>query len=168
MTGNLQQLNISYFPVQDRLLLRVNGGESGEFRLWLTRRYSELLITLLVDLMEKEGGMRELASHRDTVDQFKNGAFDKEYESPVINGPDAMRNTPLYPLGEDGILAFRINANRQDDGSLALQLLPEQGQGLNLHLDRSLLYMLYNLLEQGLMQAHWNIHLPNAHKDPVH
>lgn len=167
MTGNLQQINISYHPVQDRLLLRVNGGESGEFRLWLTRRYSQLLITLLIDLMEKEGGMRELASHRDTIDQFKHGAFEKEYESPADRGGIAG-SAPLYPLGTDGILGFRINANRQDDGSLTLQLLPEQGQGLNLHLNRSLLFMLYNLLEQGLAQAHWNIHLSHSHKDPVH
>ncbi|MES2606145.1 MAG: hypothetical protein V4603_14515 [Pseudomonadota bacterium] len=168
MTGNLQQLNISYHPVQDRLLLRVNAGDSGEFRIWFTRRYTELLVTVLIDLMEKEGGMRELASHRDTVSQFKQGAFEKEYESPPTSLASPSGPPPALPLGADGVLAFRINANRQDDGTLTLQLLPEQGQGLNLQLNRSLLYMLYNLLEQGLAQAHWNIHLPRTHTEPVH
>lgn len=167
MTGNLQQINVSYHPVQDRLLLRVNGGGAGEFRIWLTRRYSELLITLLVDLMEKAGGIRELASHRDTINQFKQGAFDREYQSPAeVAAPDG-KSSPL-PLGADGILAFRVNANRHEDGAVTLQLLPELGHGMNLQLNRTQLFLMYNLLEQGLAQAQWNIHLPQGIKDPVH
>ncbi len=114
------------------------------------------------------GGMRELASHKDTVNQLKNGAFDKEYESPAATPASAGAQPPALPLGADGILAFRINANRPDQGGLTLQLLPEQGPGLNLNLNRTMLFMLYNLLEQGLVQAHWNIHLPQTHTEPVH
>jgi hypothetical protein len=169
MTSTLQQLNISYHSVQDRLLLRANGGDAGEFKIWLTRRYTELLLNLLLDMMEKEGGIREIASHRDTVGQLKGGAFAKDYETPA--GPKsgtAPGDDQTIPLRGEGILGFRINANRHDDGNLVLQLLPEQGVGLNLNLNRTSLFMLYNLLEQGLAQTNWLIPLQNHHKEPVH
>ena len=47
-------------------------------------------------------------------------------------------------------------------------LLPETGQGLNLDLSRTMLFMLYNLLEQGLTSAEWALYLPQQHKEPVH
>lgn len=166
MSGALQQLNISYNPIEDRLLLRANAGGAGEFRVWLTRRYSVLLAKVLSDLIEKEGGMRELASSRDTINQLKGGAFDKEYSPPVA----ATSNTsgPALPLGANGVLGYRISANRKTGGAMNLQLLPEKGPGLNLDLDRTMLFMLYNLLEQGLAGSEWNVHLSQEHKEPVH
>lgn len=167
MTGALQQLNITYNPVEDRLLLRANAGSAGEFRIWLTRRYSTLLAKVLADMIEKEGGMRELASSRDTINQLKGGAFEQEYQPP-FDSDNGRQTSAALPLGADGILGYRINANRKPDGILNLQLLPEHGPGLNFDLNRTILFMLYNLLEQGLAGAEWNVHLPQAHKEPVH
>lgn len=167
MSGALQQLNITYNPVEDRLLLRASAGSAGEFRIWLTRRYSTLLAQVLADMIEKEGGMRELASSRDTINQLKGGAFEQEYHSPSDPADIEATNTSL-PLGADGILGYRINANRKPNGVLNLQLLPEHGPGLNFDLNRTILFMFYNLLEQGLAGSQWNVHLPQAHKEPVH
>jgi hypothetical protein len=167
MSGALQQLNISYNPIEDRLLLRANAGTAGEFRVWLTRRYSVLLAKVLNDMIEKEGGMRELASSRDTIKQLKEGALEKEYSPPMAADP-ASAAGPALPLGANGILGYRISSNRKAGGVMNLQLLPEKGQGLNLDLDRTMLFMLYNLLEQGLVGSEWNVHLSQEHKEPVH
>ena len=51
---------------------------------------------------------------------------------------------------------------------MALQLLPEQGLGITFTLDKSTLYMLYNLLDQGLRQTEWNLHMPRSSREPVH
>ena len=159
MQNILQQLNISYVPHEDRLLLKARTSDDAELRIWLTRRYTSLLINVLVQQMDQHGGIMELASNKSTVEQFKGGAFDQDYQ------PLSKQN---FPLGENGVLGYRINAGKSADTRDNLQLLPEHGEGLNLVLDKSMLFMLYNLLEQALAHAEWNLPLPQAHKEPVH
>jgi len=163
MQNRLEQLNITYHADQDRLLLKVNSGDVGEYRIWLTRRYTEILGNILAEIMEKLGGMQNIASHQDTISHLKGGAFDQEYAFLDSNMPGQD-----LPLGSEGILGFRINYGRDHAGTVQLQLLPEQGAGLNLSLNRTMLFLMYNLLEQGVAQTGWKLCLPQQHKDPVH
>ncbi len=159
MTTTLQQINMAYIPEQDRLLLKISTSTDAEYRIWLTRRYSGLLMHVLQEQIEREGGYQELASRKETLDRFRGGAFDKAYAP----GP-----TMHYPLGEEGVLGYRINVGKDQAGATNLQLLPEQGQGVTVTLDKSTLYLIYNLMEQGLGQTDWNLHVPRSSRDPVH
>ena len=47
MSDQLHQMNISHNGKEDRLLLRVSTGAGDECRLWLTRRYTGLLMGIL-------------------------------------------------------------------------------------------------------------------------
>lgn len=171
MGNALQQLNMIYVPEQDRLLLRISTNGDAEFRIWLTRRYCGLLLQILVDRIEREGGYQELASRQQTLEQLRGGALTK----PYAPGPNLH-----YPLGEHGVLGYRINVGNVDDGNdkaaagsdkksgaMNLQLLPENGTGITFTLDKSTLYMLYNVLEQALEQTDWNLRMPRG-RDPVH
>ena len=163
MQNRLEQLNITYHADQDRLLLKVNSGDVGEYRIWLTRRYTEILGNILAEIMEKLGGMQNIASHQDTISHLKGGAFDQEYAFLDSNMPGQD-----LPLGSEGILGFRINYGRDHAGTVQLQLLPEQGAGLNLSLNRTMLFLMFNLLEQAVVKADWKLQLPQQHRDPVH
>lgn len=158
MNNALQQANITYIPEQDRLLLRISTGADAEFRVWLTRRYSALLLKVFTEQIERDGGYHELASRQDTLSRLRGGALDQPYE------PGPRTN---YPLGEQGVLGYRITVGRNEAGVTNLQLLPEQGQGLTINLDKSTLYMLYNVLEQALILTDWNLPLP-GNRGPVH
>lgn len=155
MNPALQQINVSYVPVEDRLLLKVRSSDDSEYRLWLTRRYTGLLLRVLQEQTEQQGGPAAVASRPETRGLLKNGAFGQSWVEP---------ESPRYPLGRDGVLGFRIQAGRREDGLLQLQLSPENGEGLSLTLDQSLLYLLSNLLEQGLSQTDWRLveHAPGA------
>lgn len=159
MSSALQQINLTYSPEEDRLLLRVSDGELSEFRVWLTRRYTELLCGMLMEEMNKAGGVQELASSKETLHGFKNGAFTKEYEGS---------HRHQFPLGEAGVLGFRINITHNEPAITNVQLLPQQGQGITLTLGRSMLFMFYNLIEQALLQANWGLVLPEVRKQTVH
>ncbi|MFQ5658923.1 MAG: hypothetical protein ACE5GZ_00745 [Gammaproteobacteria bacterium] len=147
MTDQLHQINVSYVPVEDRLLLRVSTKKGDEYRLWLTRRFTEMLINVLNREIDKKGGMSSIASSQETTKMFKEGAFDKSYEADNID----------YPLGETGILAYRIKAGNTENGNLRLELSPGTGKGMTLSLNRSLLYMFHNLLSQGIEQTGWRL-----------
>ncbi len=167
MENRLEQANITYYPVEDRLLLKVNAAESGEYRIWLTRRYTEILGNILAEIMETEGGIQDIASHHDTISYLKNGVFEQEYGQASDLSGEAQASQ-AYPLGAGGILGFRITYGREDSGNIQLQLLPAQGPGLNFSLNRSMLFLMYNLLEQGVAKTDWKLRLPQQHKDPVH
>lgn len=148
MADQLHQLNVTYVPVEDRLLLRVSTRGGAEYRLWLTRRYSGLLTAILQQQMEKFGGAPVLAASDEARDLFRQGAMEKKFEA---------ENNMNFPLGEGGILAHKINSRIGEDGVMALQLLPATGEGVTLNLNRTLLYMFYSLLAQGLEQAEWHL-----------
>ena len=146
MTERLHQINISHDSKEDRLLLRISTDAGDEHRLWLTRRYTSLLMGVLNKEMDMRGGAPSVAGNEETTKMLKNGALEKKYDN---------ENAKNFPLGEAGVLAFRINARNTDEGNLALELLPEQGKGITLNLNKSLLYMLHNILTQGVTKANW-------------
>lgn len=159
MTDQLHQLNINYVPVEDRLMLRMNTRAGDEYRVWLTRRFSGLLLELLNKEIDKHGGVPTLASTADTKKMFKQGAMEKPYEA---------ENTINYPLGEAGFLATKINYKNTEEGALILEILPEHGKGINLNLNKTLLFMFYNLLTQGCGQSGWNLSEGSAVGQNVH
>lgn len=146
MADQLHQINVSYLPVEDRLLLRINTKGGDEFRVWLTRRYTGILMNVLNKEIDKYGGLPAVASSPATTEMFKQGAMEKPYEEESISN---------FPLGQAGFLAFAVKVNKVADDNLNLEILPEKGKGFTLNLNKSLLFMVYNLLTQGISQAGW-------------
>lgn len=150
MTEPLHQINVSYVAKEDRLLLRVSTRGGDEYRVWLTRRFTGLLLDVLRRQMEKHGGVPALASSGETRRMFHQGVMNQSYDT----------GSGHFPLGKQGILATRIKAGPGGDGRLSLRILPEDEQGVTLNLDKTLLYLFYNLVTQGIDQAQWT--LPSA------
>lgn len=149
INDQLHQINVAYVAKEDRLLLRVSTRKGNEYRAWLTRKFSALLVNVLRKQMDQFGGAPSLAASQETKRMFHEGAMDKRF--------DAERSMD-YPLGEDGILAVRVNASAAKKGNLSLQILPERGQrGITLNLSQTLLYLFYNVLTQGIDQADWQL-----------
>lgn len=147
MADALHQINVTYVAKEDRLLLRVSSQAGDEYRLWLTRRFAALLLDVLKKRMDEFGGAPTLASGQETRSMFRQGAMNKPFEGGAGG----------FPLGESGVLGFRINAGAATDGRFNLEILPEQGKGVTLNLNKTLLYLFYNVLTQGIHQAQWNL-----------
>lgn len=157
MNDKLHQLNITYSSKEDRLLLRVTTHSGDEFRIWLTRRFTGLLFKVLEKEMDNRGGINKLGTSDKTRQMFKAGAFEKDFE---------QEKTVNFPLGEDGFLAFGIKVSNAEGGNMLLELLPGEGPGVTINLNASLLYMMHNLLTQGVMKAEWQQQVSEA-KDQV-
>ena len=147
MADRLHQMNVNYSGKLDRLLLKVTTQNGDEFRIWLTRRYTGLLLNILNKEMDRHGGVKTVSGKQQTTQMFKAGAFEKPFE------PEKTRN---LPFGEEGFLAFGIKTANTKDGSLVLEILPEKGAGVTFNLNPSLVYLMQNLLSQGLIKAEWN------------
>ena len=156
---NLKQLNILYIPIEDRLLFRVRSGSNTEFRIWFTRRFSDILMKFLTENMQKYGGAEAIAFSNDTQQAIQQGALEKKYQEP---------QEPEYPFGENGFIAGQLKSATGKSGSIHIQILPKKGKGMNLKLDKNLLFMLHNLLVQGIDHAKWNLNYENSLPENIH
>ncbi|MFT5132146.1 MAG: hypothetical protein ACI9SC_000610 [Gammaproteobacteria bacterium] len=159
MTDKLHQINVSHDSKEDRLLLRVSTAKGDEYRIWLTRRYISLLMGVINKEIDMRGGAPTVASSEETTKMLKSGALEKKYDK---------ENVKNFPLGEAGVLAYRINTRNADKGNVIIELLPEKGGGVTLNLNKSLLYMVHNILTQGITQANWGLQTEVPQSMKVH
>jgi hypothetical protein len=73
--------------------------------------------------------------------------FAKSFEA----APRAM------PLGAEPLLVVRIQASTDGDGNQVLRLLPQQGQGIYLTLDNTLLHSFCELVQKAVAKSDWNL-----------
>jgi hypothetical protein len=153
----LHQLNLDYIAEQDRLLLRVSTDNRLEMRLWLTRRALRLLWPLLVQSVRStpEIALQSNPQARDALVGMQH-----ERALRLANFANPFEETPReLPLGAEPILVARMQTNKDDGGNLVLGLLPQQGQGIHLTLDNTLLHSLCELLQKAVAKSGWDIAL---------
>jgi hypothetical protein len=144
----LHQVNVTYSGSEDRLFLRFTTRRCDEYRIWMTRRFTAMLLTQLDKAMDKYGGVASLGANPKTKAMFKSGAMDKAFDDT---------RTRNFPLGKEGFLAYGVKSSETPEGSLHLEIFPEKGPGVSLNLDKPLLYMVHNLLMQGIARANWQL-----------
>lgn len=156
----LHQVNVTYAGVEDRLLLRVTTRLGNEYRVWLTRRFTGLLLAILDKAMDQYGGAASLGASPKTRAMFKAGAMEKAFDE---------EKTTNFPLGKKGFLAYGIKSSDTPEGNLHVEIFPEKGAGVSLNLDKPLLYMFHNLLTQGIARAEWRLrHGQDAPSSQLH
>lgn len=151
----LHQLKLDFIPEQDRLLLRVSTDNRLEMRLWLTRRALRLLWPLLVQMVRSapEVALQSNPQARDALVgmQHEQALRQANFAAPFEETPREM------PLGAEPILVARIQTNKDAGGNHVLGLLPQQGQGIHLTLDNTLLHSLCKLLQNAVAKSDWDI-----------
>jgi len=153
----LHQLKLDFIPEQDRLLLRVSTDNQLEVRLWLTRRALRLLWPLLVQMVRSSP---EVALQSNP--QARDALVGMQHEQALsrANFTAAFEEAPRQmPLGAEPILVVRIQSNKDEKGNQVLGLLPQQGQGIHLTLDNTLLHSLCKLLQNAVAKSDWDIAL---------
>lgn len=148
MSNKLHQINVQYSNKEDRILLRTSTENNDEYLIWLTRRFTKLLINIFEKEIDKCGGTTTLSSKKETKKLFTDGAFEKPYEE------ESAKN---HPLGKNGVLAFGIKAGTDQNGNLVLELQSESKQGITFNLNETLIYMFYSLLMQAVERAEWQL-----------
>lgn len=151
----LHQLKLDFVPEQDRLLLRVSTDTRLEVRLWLTRRVLRLLWPLLVQMVRSapEIALQSNPQARDALVgmQHEQALSRANFSAPFEEAPRDM------PLGTEPILVTRIKTNKDENGNQVLGLLPQQGQGIHLTLDTTLLHSLCKLVQNAVAKSEWDI-----------
>lgn len=163
----LNQIQCRYVPLEDRVLLRINSSDHCEFRFWVTRRYVRLLWPVLSQLMQ---GDPQISQATDAQARQAILAFQHESALSQSSFSQTFREEQAkFPLGEAPVLLARIQTKTTTQGHSILCLHPEQGQGIELNMNRTLLHALTRLLTDAVQKAGWELetNLPAASSPAV-
>jgi len=154
MTAGISQIQMLYNPEEDRILFRVNSTDNKEFRFWLTRRFSIMLLKLLKDHLESDPdvSLQGTPEAKQAVQQFK-----RERAMSSANFREQFRgdNNDL-PLGAEAKVAFKLTYSIKDE-NLNLGIQPKQGQGVNIVINRDINLSLTRLLLEAARKGDWKL-----------
>jgi len=155
MSDTVNQIQASYNPAEDRILLNIKTNHERVYQAWITRRFMKLLIPVLHGQHPASGKalFDERTSLIQQAEKEKNqliGDFETAYEGP---------EDPDYPLGEDPILLTKITFKDIYSEKAVLVLEPEESQGIVLPYRAELLGPLIKIFSQALKAAEWALAL---------
>ena len=159
MSG-INQIQMSFSPTEDRILLRMNTMDSTSFQFWLTRRYVKLLWPVLLTMLTKD---EQITSQQS--DQAKQEVLSFQHQEAAQNmdySKEYQAETQQQPLGTEAILLGKIAANQREDGTQILSMHPENGQGIELALNQILLHSICKLLQDTVAKTDWDIDLSRS------
>lgn len=147
----INQLQMSYSPEEDRVLLRLNTTSAEECRFWLTRRYCQLMVQALRAHRAADPDVSNRVSPvaRKAIEAFKREAADSRG-----NFKDDFKRSDTFPLGETPVLAHKLSY-RVSKSKLALTISPGSGQGVTIALDTPLNFNVTKLLRSAAQAGNW-------------
>jgi len=156
--SQLHQIQLKFVPLEDRLLLLLNTSDKAEFKLWLTRRYVKLLWQTLLQLLEKS------MTHHHYTDPQKTAAILSFQHEQVIKNADfssqyEQKPQATMPLGNEPILVSKIQIKQRDDDVQVLCLHPDEGKGIEIALDETLLHSFCKILSEAVKNTEWDLDL---------
>lgn len=164
---NLNQVNLTYQPVEDRLLFRINTLDQAEFRLWLTRA----LVSRLLEgfdkmeelvLQEEGSAARFAAGPLQVMQEIQREAEASHSDFKTAFSPTAS----VFPLGETPVLAVGGQL-RREDGQTLFTLDVAGGTSFTVILDGRLLMSLHKLLLDVLVNVPWGLAVSPANLMPT-
>jgi hypothetical protein len=154
----MNQINISFNPIEDRLLLRINAGEKelmDEYLFWLTRRLVKMLFPLLDKLLEADMDLLTQVSgaNRKAVIEFQKeeALLKTDFKTPYVANP---KNTPF---GKLPLLISKVQAAKTPDGKQLLSFITVTDKRISLFINSQLIHSIKKLLSDGIKKAGWDI-----------
>lgn len=147
----IEQLDLGYDAIQDRLLLKLGLADNTEFAIWLTRR----LTRGLWDIMQKANVALPYKSP--PLPESANGSAIKPGVLPDMDFSEEYRAGRIARTPEP-MLATRCQISH-GKGEAVLELQSDDGKTVKVPLSRELAMALPNMLQFTTRDSGWDLHL---------
>jgi len=133
MANTLMQINITFVPIEDRLLWRMTSGKPGavaEYRIWLTRRCVRMLWKILEEMAEGSinADYSHVSENVEAIKQFQQAAVLSQAD---FNTPYRSEEAQM-PLGTQPLLVSGFKTERGSEGKQLLHVQLANNMTLNL------------------------------------
>jgi len=162
MTDAISQIQAAYEPLEDRILLNITTQNQHVYSVWLTRRYTKLLIPALQGKHPRTG--RNLLSEN-ALGLMHQSLSSEELSSSVFSDYQLPEQAE-YPLGEEAIVLAKIGFTDLSTEQPMIDLNPEQGDGFSLPYEAHVLKLLLNVLSKALQRANWDVEIDESLQQP--
>jgi hypothetical protein len=154
----MNQINITFNPVEDRLLLRTTTKQNDaalEYKLWLTRRLVKLLIPILDKMLESQSNVLTQVSgdNRKAVLEFQQQAALAQTDFKTPYSTEDKQN----PLGSAPLLVSKIHAGKDQSGKPVLSLKDQENKGITIGMSAQMIHSFKTLLTGGIAKAGWDL-----------
>lgn len=154
MPSNLHQLELSFNPLEDRLVLKIYTTDLSEFRFWLTRRFTKMLWELLSKLLASEQSTQ--IEHKQRAEKVTK-AFEDEQSKKRPLADKLSTKISKTPLGKDPLLISKLSVKPKDKGLYTLALATEDGKNIEIVVNNYILLSLCKLIAETVKKADWNL-----------
>ena len=155
----LQQLNLSYHPMEDRMVLSLNSTTGDVLQFYLTRRFIKAWLPKLSKALQVSS-VGQATSESDVASQ---AIRDFEHEKAVSEANIKQSFSPAkpneFPPDKTPTLILRGQIKSTDKEQVKiLGLYPTEGlEGIEVRLDDKMLHSLYHLVQKVIQVAAWDI-----------
>lgn len=152
---NLHQLNLSFDPRQDRLLLRVSTTSEQEFRFWLTRRLVQRAWAPLVTQLAASPTAAAAAAVASAPLEFRHAAAvqQADFKTPYV----AEGKTPA--VSPEPLLVTQFSLQSLALDRYEMTLTSDTGVRVSVKLAAPVLHGLVQLLQDVSRGAEWGLSL---------
>ncbi|MEA1889884.1 MAG: hypothetical protein U9N50_08920 [Pseudomonadota bacterium] len=153
--SRINQIQIRYTPVEDRIVLRLNTEDSSEFRFWITRRFAKILSASLMNLLSSSEEIQEYQE-----EEVQKAVISFQHQEALAQADFArtfQAQPDNLPLGDEPVLLSKLTVRKTADGNPLLCLYPEEGKGIDLALQQQLLHSISKLFADALQESDWGI-----------
>ena len=154
-TNSIAQFNIQFDAVEDRLQLRVLSRDNTEIRVWLTRRYVDLLLNTMPQQLSENSQQKLQAWQPNKGDSLtEQGSDDVRFDEQYLGSDKTER-----PLGDEPVLVSTIAYRKQENDYLVLIFgqADEEGIKMQISLSDDLAENLWQMLAEACRIAEWHI-----------
>ncbi len=153
---NLHQLNLSFDPRQDRLLLRVSSTDAQEFRFWLTRRMVQRAWPRVVSVLQATPLASPVAPKANVAPlEFRHAAAvqQADFATPYV----AEGKTPA--ISTEPLLVSQFSLRTLTLDRFEMTLAAVGGQSVSLKLAAPVLHGFVKLVQDSARAADWGLQL---------
>lgn len=145
----IQQLQVSAEPLEDRLLLRIASTTQEEVRVFFTRRFLRELWPGLMGMLFGHLAAPAVETSATASSFGDSPSFDQPYQN----------DDPVFPLGMNPLLLAEISLTPAGPGLCAVTLREHKQRSINIHLTTELFQALCSMLRAASEQAGWDLAL---------
>lgn len=155
MSSPLQQIQISYDQLQDRMILTITTQDFSEYRFWITRRGLKGFWGLMQQLLEgdEENQLKHVKESQEASDKIQ-----QEKEKRHRGAEQFAHHVAKYPLGNEPLLIHKF-MGRKDKGHFFLRFEDKEGRSIEFGGTSAIILALCELIKKNLLTTDWALDL---------
>ena len=150
----INQFSANYDPAEDRILLRFNTKDLKEFRFWLTRRSTDMLLNVLPRETEQGEQIQEdLQKQIEKKQESKTLKSESSKEAPKPQTPEFIKGNE-FPIGEGPEVVSLIKVELVG-AMYKIQFILKIGKTVSVNVQPDLMLKVHSLVNLIAGKAKW-------------